>query len=313
MSSTGTASWNSSLLSGRDLHSMDAMKKKGESRPDNGDLFGSIVAVPILGATIVVDNGIASKVNLDRVYDCDMNYVTLMSLNSPDESAIIEHASSFEYLGDAMFCYTHIYTRSKKNRRTLLFLSRDKMVKGVYTVRQRLDKDLMLLDDAKKGKVRKSDYVKVRKVPWMTFDIRMGVQDCFIPRNGMDKARVVRENMGPEYGFFKLETNMQLTAEEPPAIYRRRAGIEQLISSLKRITGIKPIRVRNKDSVDGAMVLALLGQAATAMARHCMADKKERRINDGRISGCHGSKTYSRMRARACAINDVSKSGYTKN
>lgn len=80
--------------------------------------------------------------------------------------------------------------------------------------------------------------------------------------------------------FFKLETNMELTAEEALAIYSPRAGIEQLISSLKRITGIKPIRVWNKDSVDGAMVLALFGQAAIAMVRHCMAGRKERKIND---------------------------------
>ena len=269
-----------SLLSEGDLHSMDVMKESKKSDSDDEDLFRSIAAVAMLGATIVADNGIASKANLDRVCDCGMNYVTLMSLNTSDDSAIIKHASSFEYLGDGMFCYTHIYAKSKKNRRTFLFLSRDKLVKGVYTARKRLDKDLKLLDDAKKGNVRRSDYVKVRKVPWMTFDIRMGVQDCFIPRNGMDKARIVRENMGLRCGFFKLETNMELTAEEALSIYRRRAGIEQLISSLKRITGIKPIRVWNKDSVDGAMVLALLGQAAIAMARHCMAGRKERKTND---------------------------------
>lgn len=47
-------------------------------------------------------------------------------------------------------------------------------------------------------------------------------------------------------------------------------GLINLISSLKRITGIKPIRVWNKDSVDGSMTLALLSEAAIAMARHCM-------------------------------------------
>ena len=44
-------------------------------------------------------------------------------------------------------------------------------------------------------------------------------------------------------GFFKLESNMQLTSAEALRIYRWRAGVEHLISSLKRITGIKPIRV----------------------------------------------------------------------
>ena len=38
-------------------------------------LFRSIATVAMLGGTIVVDNGIASKANLDRVCDCGMNYV----------------------------------------------------------------------------------------------------------------------------------------------------------------------------------------------------------------------------------------------
>ena len=182
---------------------MDTMKEIKRSDSDDEDLFRSIAVVAMLGATIVADDGIVSKANMDWVCDCGMNYVTLMSLNSSDDSAIFNHASSFEYLSDGMFCYTHIYAKSKKNRRTFLFLSRDKLVKGVYTARKRLDKDLKLLDDAKKGNVGKSDYVKVRKVPWMTFDIKMGVQDCFIPRNGMDRARIVRENMGLRCGFFQ--------------------------------------------------------------------------------------------------------------
>lgn len=97
-----------SLLSEGDLHSMDAMKESKRSDSDDEDLFRSIAAVAMLGATIVADNGIASKANLDRVCDCGMNYVTLMSLNSSDDSAIFNHAPSFEYLGDGMFCYTHI-------------------------------------------------------------------------------------------------------------------------------------------------------------------------------------------------------------
>lgn len=89
-----------------------------------------------------------------------------------------------------------------------------------------------------------------------------------------------QERYGLRCGFFKLETNMDLTASEALAIYRRRAGVEQLISSLKRITGIKPIRVWNQDSVDGAMILALLDEAAISMARHCMAGTKKTNTND---------------------------------
>ena len=112
-----------------------------------------------------------------------------------------------------MFCYTHIYAKSKKNRKVFLFLSWDKLVKGVD--RKKLNKDLNLLDDAKKGNVRKSN-VKVCKVPQMTYDIRMGVQDCFIPRNEMDKARIIRENMGLRCDFFQAQKQHRIDSGRDP-------------------------------------------------------------------------------------------------
>lgn len=67
---------------------------------------------------------------------------------------------------------------------------------------------------------------------------------------------IVRLWMGIKCGFFKLESDRQMTVKEALVKYRRRVDVEHLISSLKRITGIKPIRVWNKDSVDGSMTLA---------------------------------------------------------
>lgn len=269
-----------SLLSGKGIHGMDALKEEKVSKADKDNLFSTVAAVAMLGAAIVADNGMASKSNLDRIRDCGMNYVTLIGMNSSDDIAIKERAASFEYLGDGMMCYTHIFPQSKKNRRTFLFLSRDKLVKGIFTATKRLEKNLELLDNVKKGNVRKSDYVKIRKVPWIDVEISLSMQDRFIPKSGMQRARMIRSDMGLRCGFFKLETNMDLTASEALAIYRRRVGVEQLISSLKRITGIKPIRVWNQDSVDGAMILALLGEAAVSMARHCMAGTKKTETND---------------------------------
>lgn len=79
--------------------------------------------------------------------------------------------------------------------------------------------------------------------------------------------------------FFMFGTNMGSTVAEVLAMYRRRVGMEQLISSLKRITGIKHICVWNQDFVDGAMILALLGEAAISVARHCMAVTRKVRTN----------------------------------
>lgn len=85
--------------------------------------------------------------------------------------------------------------------------------------------------------------MKVKHVPWVDVDVTLTAQSLLIPHSEADKERLARDYMGLRCGFFKLETNRQMTAAEALRLYRRRAGIEHVISSLKRITGIKPIRV----------------------------------------------------------------------
>ena len=127
------------------------------------------------------------------------------------------------------------------------FLSRDLLEKGRYKSRERLKKDLKRYEDAKEGNLRRSDYVKISKVPWIEVDVKLTLQEQLVPYSEMDVERLVRDRMGVKCGFFKLESNLKLTAKEALTKYRRRVGVEHLISSLKRITGIKPIRVWNKD------------------------------------------------------------------
>jgi hypothetical protein len=57
-------------------------------------------------------------------------------------------------------------------------------------------------------------------------------------------------------------------------MYRSRATVEHLIHSLKRVTGLKPLRVWKENSIRGAMLLALLAETAIAMARYGMETRK---------------------------------------
>ena len=222
----------------------------------------------MLGAAIVADNGAASDRNTRRMESCGFSYLTRVNINASDLKNIEEHCSEFEYIGDGMMCYTHSFTSSGGT--TYLFLSRDLLEKECHKSRDRLEKDLKRYEDAKEGNLHKSDYVRISKVPWIEVDVKLTLQERLVPYSEGNIQRLVRERMGIKCGFFKLESDRQMTAKEALIKYRRRVGVEHLISSLKRITGIKPIRVWNKDSVDGSMTLALLSEAAIAMARHCM-------------------------------------------
>ena len=265
------------LISGKGLHALDDMKAP-EAVPQEVDL-STIAAVAMLGAAIAADNGAASDDNVNRIKRCGFEYVTRVPLNKSDDKHIMEHPADFEYIGDGMMCYTKHFASS--GRTTFLFLSRDLLERGRHNSRRRLEKDLEVLEDIKNGKLRKSDFVKVKHVPWVDVDVTLTAQSLLMPHSETDKERLTRDYMGLRCGFFKLETNRQMTASEALRLYRRRAGIEHVISSLKRITGIKPIRVWNEDSVNGAMVLALLSEASVAMARYCMEGREEAIVHDG--------------------------------
>lgn len=57
-------------------------------------------------------------------------------------------------------------------------------------------------------------------------------------------------------------------------MYRSRATVEHLIHSLKRVTGLKPLRVWKEDSIGDAILLALLAETAIAMAGYEMETRK---------------------------------------
>ena len=88
--------------------------------------------------------------------------------------------------------------------------------------------------------------------------------------------------MGPRAGLFKLESSSQLTPAEALDKYRARVTVEHLIHSLKRVTGIKPLRVWNESSIRGSMLLALLSEVAVAMARYEMKGVRKTVTERGR-------------------------------
>lgn len=262
------------LLSEDDLHAMES--KKG---PNPGEeAISAATAVVMLGAAIIADNGAASDENIERIESCGFDYVTRVKLNRSDEKNIYEHACDFEYIGDGMFCYTHRYTSS--GRRTYLYLSADLLERSKHMSTRRVDNNLGTLEAIRKGELRRSDVVTIHKVPGVTVDVKVYAQTTLDHVTPLIRAQLTREDMGIRAGFFKLETKADMTPAECLRRYRRRAGVELLISSLKRTTGIKPIRVWSPESVDGVMVLALLSEVALSLARYTLKGKKVVRTDD---------------------------------
>lgn len=271
------------LISGKGLHALDCMKdpevktSNDTERPE--DAMAAIAAIAMLGATLVADNGAASENNISRATECGFGYITRVKMNSTDDAYIREKKAEFIQLGDGMMCHVHRFQNGKTN---YLFFSKKLFDMNRVNAYARYERNKKIYEEVKSGKFSKSQLVKIRKIPGVHIEAQISVQDTLMPHNESEEAVFLRKNiMGLRCGFFKLQSDVYLTPEEVLKRYRRRAVIECLISSLKRITGIKPIRVWNDDSIAGCMMLAVLCEAVLAMARHCMNGQREETVVDG--------------------------------
>ncbi len=93
------------------------------------------------------------------------------------------------------------------------------------------------------GKFRKSDFVTVKRNVLADVEVKVSMQSRFDYEDKDEIYGLINEVLGPRSGIFKLESSEQLTPSEALEKYRARATVEHLIHSLKRVTGLKPLRV----------------------------------------------------------------------
>lgn len=93
---------------------------------------------------------------------------------------------------------------------------------------------------------------------------------------------VIEKEKGWKCGFFKLGSSEESTPSEALSKYRKRVTIEHLILSLKRVTGIKPLRAWKNPSVRGAMMPVLLSESDIGMAKFEMKERTEHKAIDGK-------------------------------
>jgi transposase len=134
------------------------------------------------------------------------------------------------------------------------------------------------------GGFKASDFVTVKRNAAADVTVEVAVQTHLGYGDPGARERMVSGETGGRGGIFKLESSDQLTPAEALAKYRGRSSVEHLIHSLKRVTGLKPLRVWKRSSIHGSMMLALLSETAVAMARHELRAKPEARMRRGRMT-----------------------------
>jgi len=232
------------------------------------------------GSWIIVDNGGASGDILDSIVDAGHKYLTRVKMNVSDDKRINDPECEWEYVEEGVCCKKHTFDSS--GRTTYLFFSLDNWNRSYHSASKSFDRMVEAVRTYEDGHFRKSDFVTVKRNVLADVEVKVSLQTKFA-FDESERDGIIREIMGTRAGIFKLESSEQLTPLEALEKYRARATVEHLIHSLKRVTGLKPLRVWSEPSIRGSMMLALLSETAIAMARYEMKGRE-------RIKGKRGRK-----------------------
>jgi transposase len=218
------------------------------------------------GSWITTDNGGAAGDILDSIVESGNKYLTRVKMNVSDDIRMIENANKWEYTEEGVCCIRHTFTSS--GRTSYLFFSADGWKRSYDAAERRVVRMTESARSYDSGRFKISDFVTVKKNAATDIDVKVTVQTHFDYDDPGKREHMIMGEMKNRSGIFKLESSDQLTPSEALNKYCGRSSVEHLIHSLKRVTGLKPLRVRKKTSIHGSMMPAMLSEMAMAMARY---------------------------------------------
>lgn len=251
--------------------------------PQYADFIPQLMCILKEGSTIIVDQGGSAKSLLDEIRDNGMEYITRVKMNASDLKTIREDIESAEYVGRNTMCIRHDFETNHKTN--YLYFSVDRYILGCLAAERKASKLAEELAKAKdvvrNPKVEK--LVTVKKNPFY----KVKVTSCEVtmtlnPWLEEDIVKAMNESKDETCGWFKLQSSKRLDSNTVLDIYRHRVGIEHLISSLKSVVNLRPLRVWSKASTRGSMLLALIAQTIVSMVRNDMEPDIIEKWDDGR-------------------------------
>jgi len=123
--------------------------------------------------------------------------------------------------------------------------------------------------------VRKSPFYKVKI---KEYEVSMTLD----PWLDGDILKAAKADAGERCGWFKLQCSKGLEPISALDTYRHKAGIEHLISSIKSVVNLVPLRVWSGSSVRGSLLLALVAQMIVSMVRHDLEPEMVTKWDDGK-------------------------------
>ena len=251
--------------------------------PQYQDFIPQLMFLLKKGSRIIMDAGGSDKELLDGIRDGGMRYLTRIRMNRSDEQLIDGHPELMEYIGRGTACITHRFESSGKTN--YLFFSVDRYILGQAAAERRAAKLAEQLTEAREmmSEPKLSRLVNVKRNPFYSVTIgSFSIQMKLNPWLNGDILLAAKEEAGDRCGWFKLQSSEWMDPAEALDVYRHRVGIEHLISSIKSVVNLKPLRVWSRSSVRGSLMLTLIAQLQISMLRYDMEPDLIEKMVDGR-------------------------------
>ena len=213
---------------------------------------------------VIFDNGGASVYNTDAVNEMGREYLTRKDMNKTDMKLV--ESTEPVLVEPGLRCWTETFESSG---RTKYIFKADYLEEAKsHAADRRVNKMAEIARALKNGEIKPESLIEVRKNEFVQFNVKVQIQQILTEYTEEELKALKERYRGKYCGFFHLESSAALTPLEAIRMYRKRVAIEHAIKSLKNLAGIKPMRVWDKESVTGRMVLALLAESIMSMVRY---------------------------------------------
>lgn len=234
--------------------------------PQYSDFIPQLMFLLKQGSLVIMDNGGAAAKTLDEITGACNQYLTRVRINASDERIIREERDRLVYVGMGTACIMHTFASS--GRTTYLYFSVDSFAATMA----RAEKALAAKEIERRraqGILTCNDALKVIKLPKSPF-YEVEIKEAKLvmlddPWVELDPKKELKDAMPTRGGWFKLECSFPMDPRLALVVYRHRVDVEHLISSLKSVVNVSPLRVWGEDSTRGRFVLGLIMQFVLAV------------------------------------------------
>ena len=251
--------------------------------PQYDDFIPQLMHLLKEGSMIIMDNGGSNKELLDEIRDGNMDYLTRVRMNASDEKRMNTEQDRMMYIGRGTACLMQEFESSEKTN--YLFFSVDRYILGSLAAERRAKKLAQELAYAREVHSNPSigKLVSFKRNPFYRVTINsFTVEMTLDPWLDTDILKAAGIETGERCGWFKLQCSRRLPPREALDLYRHRVQVEHLISSIKSVVNLKPLRVWSKESVRGSVLMAMIAQLQISMVRYELEPDVVEKWEDGK-------------------------------